>query len=104
MKIPETIRIGGIDYDIKKVQNLNNREKLLRGNITYADSTIRISASDGHQYQCVTLWHEMLHAISAHANLNLGKNEEQIIDTFAYGIYQVLQDNGKKLFDIKEDS
>ena len=34
--------------------------------------------------------------------LELGKNEE-IIDTFAYGVHQVLQDNGKSLFDIKEE-
>ena len=28
--------------------------------------------------------------------------EEQIIDMFARGMYQVLQDNGNRLFDIKD--
>lgn len=61
MKIPNKIRITGIDYAIESPKHLDNGE------------------------------------------LELGKNEENIIDTFAYGVYQVLQDNGKSLFDIKED-
>lgn len=105
MKIPEYIRISGIDYDIQEYEHLHSEDRMLYGEVDYAKSVIRLnSGSQNHQYKSVTLWHEILHAISHHANLNLGKNEEQIIDTFAYGIYQVLQDNCKKLFDIKEDS
>jgi hypothetical protein len=31
------------------------------------------------------------------------ENEEAVVDMFAKGIYQVLQDNGARLFDIKTD-
>ena len=30
------------------------------------------------------------------------ENEEKVVEMFAKGIYQVLQDNGARLFDIKE--
>jgi hypothetical protein len=48
---------------------------------------------------CVTLWHEILHVICSQADINLGEEEEQVVDKIAYGIYQVLQDNGKAFFD-----
>lgn len=47
--------------------------------------------------------HEILHGIQNHSGIELPKDkEEQIIDMFARGIYQVLQDNGNRLFDIKD--
>lgn len=100
MKLPETIRIGGVDYSVVITDSLNDGMKVLCGQVDYQKSTIRIHSSDEHQFQCVTVLHEVLHAIAQQRGFELGKNEEKIIDGFAYGIYQVLQDNGKKLFDI----
>jgi hypothetical protein len=34
----------------------------------------------------------------------VGKNEEKIIDTFAYGINQVIQDNKENLFGATENN
>ena len=53
-----------------------------------------------HEKRCVTLWHEILHGIRNHAGLEI-ENEEVIVDMFAKGIYQVLQDNGLRMFDIE---
>ena len=103
MKIPETVRIGGIDYRIEQADGLNNGREVLDGRMDAFDSVIKLTTENGHQHRCIILWHEMLHAIAVHASLELGDKTELIIDTFAYGIYQILQDNARKLFDIKED-
>lgn len=103
MKIPESIRIGGIEYQIKYAPNVRLGETLCYGAIDYNDSVILLSETDGtgHQKRCCTLWHEILHGIREHAGMTI-ENEEEIVEMFAKGIYQVLQDNGKRLFDIKE--
>lgn len=104
MKIPKYIRISGIDYDIQESEHLHSEDRMLYGQVDYAKSVIRLnSGSQNHQYKSVTLWHEVLHAIAHHANIDLGKNTEKIVDVLAFGIYQVLQDNAKKLFDIQDD-
>ena len=103
MKIPESIRIGGIEYEIKYAPNLRLNDVLCYGTIDYNESIILLSETDGtgHQKRCCTLWHEILHGIRNHAGLEI-ENEEEVIEMFAKGIYQVLQDNGKRLFDLRE--
>lgn len=103
MKIPENIRIGGVDYEIRYEDNVVIGNDVCYGTINYEESTITLSETRGagHQHRCITLWHEILHGIRNHAGLEI-ENEEAIVDMFAKGIYQVLQDNGKRLFDIKE--
>ena len=100
MKIPKTVRISGIDYQIELLQHLNDGEKVLYGRAEYDQSSIKLNTSNQeHQFMCVTLWHEILHVICSQADINLGEEEEQVVDKIAYGIYQVLQDNGKAFFD-----
>ena len=103
MKIPDKIRIGGVEYDIKLVDNLREGNQLLYGQISYEDCEIRLSTTDGdgYQFRCVTLIHEILHGIADHANLDIEKaGTEQVIDTLAKGLYAVLQDNGARLFNL----
>lgn len=103
MKIPESIRIGGIEYKVLYEPNLRLNNNLCYGAISYDDSTITLSTTDGtgHQMRCVTLLHEILHGIRNHAGIEI-ENEEEVVDMLAKGIYQVLQDNGGRLFDLKE--
>jgi hypothetical protein len=102
MKIPKIIRIGGVDYEIRDVDNLNDGVNVCYGHISFEDSVIELhSKNQNHQKRCVTLWHEILHGIAEHAGLDI-ENEERVIDVLAKGIYQVLQDNGRALFDIAE--
>lgn len=104
MKIPKTIRIGGVDYAVNYEDNVILGDNLCYGAIDYENSTISLSNTrGGHQHQCITLWHEILHGIRNHAGLEI-KNEEAVVDMFAKGIYQVLQDNGILLFDLKEEA
>ena len=44
MKIPESIRIGGIEYAIDYVDNLRNGNQLLYGQIDYENGQIHIDA------------------------------------------------------------
>ena len=104
MKIPDSIRIGGTEYPISYVDNLRNGNELAYGHIDYENCKIELSGTDGtaHEKRCMTLWHEILHGVSEHAGLEI-ENEEVVVDTLAKGIYQVLQDNGGRLFDLKEE-
>ena len=102
MKIPKIIRIGGVDYEIRDVDNLNDGVSVCYGQISFEDSVIELHAKNqNHQKRCVTLWHEILHGVAEHASLEI-ENEERVIDVLAKGIYQVSQDNGRALFDIAE--
>ena len=103
MKIPESIRIAGVEFEVHHVPHLNNGTNLAYGHIDFENSVIQLSATIGteHQKMCKTLWHEILHGIVENNGMELD-NEEVIVDMFAKGIYQVLQDNGARLFDLKQ--
>lgn len=103
MKIPKSIRINGVDYEVIEVPNLANGNSLAYGHIDYENTTIALNPDcQGHQKKCLTLVHEILHGIRHHGGIEI-RDEERIVDLFAQGIYQVLQDNAKALFDIKEN-
>ena len=104
MKIPESVRIAGVEYEIKYVSDLNHGVQLAYGHIDYDNSVIELSDTIGieHQKRCRTLWHEILHGIREANGMEI-ENEEAIVDMFAKGVYQVLQDNGARLFDLKEE-
>jgi hypothetical protein len=103
MKIPNSVRIGGVEYDVEFTEIVRMGNELCYGSISYPDTTIQISETDGgeHQHQCITLWHEILHGIINHACLKL-ENEEEVVEVLSKGVYQVLQDNGRRFFDIAD--
>lgn len=101
MRIPESIRIAGVEYKVVAEPFLNNGTNLAYGHIDYENSIISLSETIGteHQKRCKILWHEILHGIVENNGMRI-KNEEAIVDMFAKGVYQVLQDNGARFFDI----
>ena len=103
MKIPESVRIGGVEYAVIKENRLNDGRHLLAGQFRPMDCQIAITEDSSYQYQCLSLWHEIMHGIENHAQLELGEERERIIEAFAKGVYQVLQDNGGGLFDLRRD-
>lgn len=100
MKIPESIRVGGLEFRVVKEYRLNDGLKMLAGQIRHMDCVIAIAEESSHEYACLSLWHEIIHAIEEQAQLELGEDRERIIEAFARGVYQVLQDNGERLFDL----
>lgn len=103
MKIPQTIRLNGIDFTVEMCDSLNNGEKVLYGEVNYGHARIRLNpANQNHQRMCATLWHEIFHAVCEMNGIELGDNTERVMDAFSFAVYQVLQDNGRKLFDLQE--
>lgn len=77
---------------------------MLYGQINYDDCTITLSSTDGTSYQkrCLILLHEIVHGIyeAASAHPENEEDEEKVCEMIAKGMYQVLQDNGRRMFDI----
>ena len=101
MKLPEKIRIGGVEFEIVKENRLNDGQRMLAGQFRPMDCQISIATDAAYQYQCLSLWHEIMHGIEDQHQLELGEDRERIIEAFAKGVYQVLQDNGGRLFDLR---
>ena len=101
MKIPESIRIAGVEYQVVLEPNLMNGAVAAYGHIDFENSRISLSDTFGveHQKRCQILWHEILHGIRENNGMTI-ENEEAVVDMFAKGIYQVLQDNGARFFDL----
>lgn len=91
MKIPEKIRIAGVDYKITTDNNLV-QERAIIGECSHDRCEIKLHIK-GRTGDAImrTLWHEILHAIDA--NYNGAKLEEAAVERLATGIYQVLADN-----------
>lgn len=100
MKIPDKVRLNGVDFSVELCDRLDDSERMLYGDVNYGLARIRLnSGNQEHQRMCVTFWHELFHAVCEMNGLEI-KNEERVVDAFAFATYQVLQDNGGKLFDL----
>lgn len=85
MKIPNTVRISGVDYAVTFVSNLNDGEKMLDGCVDYNMSTISLNSDTvGYQRQCIVLWHEILHALIENSCVKLDmEKEEEIVEALS---------------------
>lgn len=105
MNIPESIRIGGVEYAVVYEPFLSddNGHELM-GQIRYQQGVIALSENIGmcQDVACMTLLHEILHGLARHFDLAL-EDEETVVDSFARGLFQVLQDNADRLFDLKKE-
>ena len=103
MKIPEKVRIGGMEYAVRREPFLSLDGQELMGMIRFQEGVIALSEHAGmcHEVAGKVLWHEICHGIVHNFGMEL-EEEEEIVEMFARGIYQVLQDNGGRLFDLKE--
>lgn len=90
----DTLRIGPLDFDINLVDGLTDQDGIrkLNGHIHYDHCKIELEKRLPPQYQWLTLWHEIIHAILTQYSFDL-ENEERVVDALANGIVEVLQDN-----------
>jgi hypothetical protein len=101
MKIPDSVRISGVEYAIVTEPNLRDSGQLLCGRIDYNSRTIYLSETDcrSYEFRCIVLWHEIIHGILEDRRLQLDEDvEESVCEALSRGIYQVLQDNARKFF------
>jgi hypothetical protein len=91
--VSEQIKIGPIVYELVDVAGLHDQEDRckLDGHIRYGPCIIELEKNLSPQARCQVLWHEVLHAILAHAGYQ--KHDDCLLDALAYGIMAVLQDN-----------
>lgn len=104
MRIPTSVRIGGVEYAIEIQDNVRIENNLCYGKICYEESVIVLSNTDGlgKMHREMTLLHEILHGIFWHFNIDV-KNEEELIRKITPGLYQVLSDNTDRLFQIERE-
>lgn len=109
MKIPNEVRLNGVDYTVKLASGLNDGERVLDGLIDYNMSEISLNPSvQGYQALCITFLHEIFHGILYHFTCapvkddenRIPDTEEELVELLARGTYRFLQDNGGKLFDL----
>ena len=99
MKIPNSIRIGGVEYTVKREMNLNDGINMLYGRIEWEPSEIKLKFGMGEQHACITLWHEIIHALLYHSSVKLDEEtEERIAEALGFGVYQVLEDNHDRIY------
>lgn len=87
MKIPKSLKIGGMEYKVELTEKDNMGDNL--ADTDFNKSVIRIDKSADKQQQSVAFIHEILHACN-----NQLKEEE--VEFLAMTIYQVLHDNKLK--------
>ena len=55
MKIPESIRIGGVEFAITIEPRLNDGQRLLAGQIRHMACQIAIAEESSHEYRCLSM-------------------------------------------------
>ena len=95
MKLPEHLKVGGINYRVEVDQEAAEAAGVY-GMISFEKCWIKLGASPPNAADRVraTLMHEALHAVIDY--YNGGENaviDERTVDNLANGIYQVLRDN-----------
>lgn len=92
--LPDNLRINGLDYAVDMVESLADGVQVCYGKIWPGKTKIEINiGAQSSERMLVTLWHEVVHAILIHAGVDLGDDEERIVEALGLGIYQVLADN-----------
>lgn len=94
MKIPDKVRIGGINYAVEYENRLMNDDgQGLSGQISYRHATIKLDTNvQDEQGKKQTLLHEIMHGIAEHFDLPV-RTDEDTIDKLAKGLYMVIVDN-----------
>ena len=91
MIIPDTVKILGYTYQVKKVNDrLKNNGVNTAGSCSCVNQTIWIDTASTQDQQESTFIHEILEALDYHLNLGLGDAK---ICPLESGLYQVLKDN-----------
>jgi hypothetical protein len=89
--MPDTVRIGPIDYAIAVTDNLHSAEGTkLCGQASYSTQTLRVDSKLPQPFRRIILWHEIVHVIFEQTGQ---AQDEGVIDAISYALPQILRDN-----------
>ena len=84
-------RVGPVTFAIKLVKELASEAgESLDGHISFHDSAILLRAGMGPQRTRQTLWHELAHAVLAHAGI---EHDEHMVELISNSYLMLLIDN-----------
>ena len=85
------VRVGPVTFAIKLIESLVNEDGGdLDGRIDFHNSAILLRRGMGPQRTRQTLWHELAHAVLAHAGI---EHDEHMAELISNGFMMVLIDN-----------
>lgn len=94
MNIPNTVRIGSVDYTVELSEKpVVFDYKQCNGLIDFSQSKIVLDAKTLEQQQLeITFLHEVVHGMLHDRNLEEQDNE-QLVEALAYALHQLIRDN-----------
>lgn len=105
MIIPDTIRIGSMNYKVEITkEKIIVKNSLCYGQIDYEKHKISLSEDYcDNQGLELTFLHEIIHGIIYERNLDMSKkiNEELLVEEISRGLHQLIKDN-PNIFDVKK--
>lgn len=96
----EKVRIGPIDFSVRFNSELGITDSVA-GRISTNVSRIEIDPNLEKQRRAFVLLHEILHGILIHGRVDLGDNEESIVDILAMGVVSLIRDNPELIQEIQ---
>lgn len=81
MKIPKTVKVGGITYEVEIVDKIEEAAAMIH----FDEQKIRIQKAK-EDFMNQAFWHELFHAIN-------GELRETDVEFLAVSLYQIIKDN-----------
>lgn len=91
MKIPEKVKLGGLEYDVEFTDNLKLGNLNCSAEIDYKELKIRICTDLAEKKQHHDFLHELFHAI--YDFIGISEHDEQHIDLLATALHSIITDN-----------
>lgn len=95
MQITDKVKIGGYMYDIlRPAEPFISNQIVADGEHDFVNQTIKVASNGNDAYQNLVFLHEICHGIKHYycEGIDLN-NEEQFVEQFSKGLYQVIADN-----------
>ena len=94
MQIPDTIRIGSIEYEVEDKEMLVLGGQQCYGMIDFEQSKIFLDTTlTSRQRIETTLLHEIVHGLLYHRSLKEESQNEVLVDEIAVALHQLIKDN-----------
>lgn len=96
MKIPKQVKIGWRIYIVKLIPDLKDeKEEFIYGITDFVDKTIFINKDIDENEKKATLLHEIFHCIYHAQSHTDWKDNEDLCNASAEGLFQLMKDNPK---------